>query len=38
MLNEEPYLFLHFWGDDDAVRFTRGLGAALDKTNSTPPI
>jgi hypothetical protein len=35
MLNEEPRLFfMHFWGNDDAVKLARGLRAALDKTNS----
>ena len=35
MLDEEPRLFfMHFWGNDDAVKLARGLRAALDKTNS----
>ena len=35
MLTEEPRLFfLHFWGNDDAVRLAKGLRAALDQTNS----
>ncbi|HXV15250.1 MAG TPA: DUF1259 domain-containing protein [Gemmatimonadaceae bacterium] len=32
MLDEEPRLFfMHFWANDDAVTFARGLKAALDK-------
>lgn len=35
MLNDSPHLFfMHFWGNDDAVKLARGLRAALDKTNS----
>lgn len=35
MLTEEPRLFfLHFWGNEDLGPLTRGLRAALDKTNS----
>jgi hypothetical protein len=35
LLMEEPRLFfMHFWGNDDAVKLARGLKAALDKTNS----
>jgi len=35
MLTEEPRLFfLHFWGNDDALRLAKGLRAALDQTNS----
>jgi hypothetical protein len=35
LLDEEPRLFfMHFWGNDDAVKLARGLRAALDKTNS----
>jgi hypothetical protein len=35
MLTEEPRLFfMHFWGNDEAVKLARGLRAALDKTNS----
>jgi hypothetical protein len=35
MLTEEPRLFfMHFWGNDEAVRLAKGLKAALDKTNS----
>ena len=35
MLMEEPRLFfMHFWGNDDAVKLARGLRAALDRTNS----
>lgn len=36
MLTEEPRLFfMHFWGNDDALRLAKGLRAALDETNST---
>jgi hypothetical protein len=36
MLDEQPRLFfMHFWANDDALKLTRGLRAALDKTNST---
>ncbi len=35
MLDEQPRLFfMHFWANDDAVKLAKGLGAALDKTNS----
>ena len=35
MLMEEPRLFfMHFWGNDDAVKLAKGLRAALDNTNS----
>lgn len=35
MLTEEPRLFfMHFWANDDAMKLTKGLRAALDKTNS----
>jgi Domain of Unknown Function (DUF1259) len=35
MLEESPRLFfMHFWGNDDALKLARGLRAALDKTNS----
>lgn len=35
MLTEEPRLFfMHFWGDDDAVKLARGLRTALDKVNT----
>ncbi len=35
MLTEEPRLFfLHFWANEDIPALTRGLRAALDKTNS----
>jgi len=37
MLTEEPRLFfLHFWRTADVPQLTRGLRAALDKTNSRP--
>jgi hypothetical protein len=33
MTGEEPRLFfMHFWGNDDAVKLARGLKAALDQT------
>jgi Domain of Unknown Function (DUF1259). len=35
MLAESPRLFfMHFWGNDDAVKLANGLRAALDVTNS----
>src|SRR6266536_6653914 len=35
MLFESPRLFfMHFWGNDDALKLARGIRAALDKTNS----
>lgn len=35
MLMEEPHLFfMHFWGNDDALKLAKGLRAALDLTNS----
>jgi hypothetical protein len=35
MLTETPRLFfMHFWGNDDALKLARGLRAALDQTNS----
>ena len=35
MLDEQPRLFfMHFWGNDDAVKLAKGLRAALEKTNS----
>jgi biotin operon repressor len=35
MLMEEPRLFfMHFWGNDDALKLAKGLRAALDLTNS----
>lgn len=35
MLEEQPRLFfMHFWGNDDAVKLAKGLRAALDQTNS----
>jgi len=34
MLNESPRLFfMHFWGNDDALKLARGLRAGLDKVN-----
>jgi hypothetical protein len=33
MLEDQPHVFfMHFWAHDDAVRFAKGLRAALDKT------
>lgn len=33
LLTEQPHvLFMHFWGDDDALKLARGLKAALDAT------
>ena len=38
LLTDEPRLFfMHFWGNDDAVKLARGLRAALDRTNSRRP-
>lgn len=38
MLDEQPRLFfLHFWGDDEALKLARGLRAALDKVNTAKP-
>jgi biotin operon repressor len=35
MLTEQPRLFfMHFWGNDDAVKLAQGLAAALNQTNS----
>jgi hypothetical protein len=35
MINEQPRLFfMHFWGNDDALRLARGLRAALDRVGS----
>lgn len=35
MLDEQPRLyFMHFWGNDDALKLARGLRAALDRTAS----
>ena len=35
MLTEDPRLFfMHFWANDDAIKLTKGLRAALDETNS----
>jgi hypothetical protein len=36
LLMDEPHvLFMHFWGDDDAVALARGLRAALDAERGT---
>src|SRR6516162_5313015 len=38
MLDEQPRLFfMHFWGNDDALKLAKGLRAALDQTNSVKP-
>jgi hypothetical protein len=38
LLTDEPRLFfMHFWANADAVTLTRGLRAALDRTNSAKP-
>lgn len=38
MLADSPHLFfMHYWGNDDAVRLARGLRAALDKMNVKRP-
>jgi hypothetical protein len=35
MLGEQPRLFfMHSWSNDDAVKLSKGLRAALDQTNS----
>lgn len=35
MLDESPRLtMIHFWANDDAVKLARGIGVALDKTQS----
>jgi hypothetical protein len=35
MIDEQPRLFfMHFWGNDDAVKLARGLRAALSRTAS----
>jgi hypothetical protein len=35
MLMESPRLFfMHFWANDDAVKLSKSLRVALDKTNS----
>lgn len=35
MVMEEPRLFfMHFWGNDDALKLAKGLRAALENTNS----
>jgi hypothetical protein len=32
-MTEQPHvLFMHFWGDDDAMKLAHGLRAALDAT------
>jgi hypothetical protein len=35
LIDEEPRIyFMHFWGNDDAVKLARGLRTALDQTKS----
>jgi hypothetical protein len=37
LLMDQPHvLFMHFWGDDEAVKLARGLRAALDATAMSP--
>lgn len=37
LLMDQPHiLFMHFWGDDDALKLARGLRAALDVTAMAP--
>jgi hypothetical protein len=37
LLMDQPHvLFMHFWGDDDALKLARGLRAALDSTAMAP--
>jgi hypothetical protein len=37
LLMDQPHvLFMHFWGDDDALKLARGLRAALDATAMAP--
>lgn len=37
LLADQPHvLFMHFWGDDDALKLARGLRAALDATAMAP--
>jgi len=37
MLDESPRLFfMHFWGNDDALKLAKGLRAALDRMNVKP--
>lgn len=37
LLMDQPHvLFMHFWGDDDAVKLARGIRAALDATAMAP--
>ena len=36
MLDDSPHLFfMHFWGNDDALKLAQGLRSALDRTNSS---
>jgi hypothetical protein len=35
MIADSPHMFfMHFWANDDVVKLTRGLSAALDLTNA----
>jgi len=37
LLTDQPHvMFMHFWGDDDALKLARGLRAALDATAMAP--
>jgi hypothetical protein len=37
LLMDQPHvLFMHFWGDDDAMKLAHGLKAALDATAMAP--
>ncbi|MGE5733055.1 MAG: DUF1259 domain-containing protein [Gemmatimonas sp.] len=36
MMDQPHVLFMHFWGDDDAMKLARGLRAALDATAMAP--
>lgn len=37
LLTDQPHvLFMHFWGDDDALKLAHGLRAALDATAMAP--
>jgi hypothetical protein len=37
LLMDQPHvLFMHFWGDDDALKLAHGLRAALDATAMSP--
>ena len=37
LLMDQPHvLFMHFWGDNEAMKLARGLRAALDATAMAP--